>query len=526
MPKPSPFHFDENEADRPCQFFEKFLRFSKGKWAGQPLRLLPWQREMLRNVFGWRRKDGTRQYRTVYVEIAKKNGKSSFCSGLALYLAIADREPGAEVYCAASDRQQAGIVYTEAKRMVKASPDLSAVCRVKDSRKSIECPNNSIIRVISSEAYTAEGLNIHGLIFDELHAQKTRELWDALRYGGAARSQPLLISITTAGWDTTSICYEQHEYAKGVLSGEIKDPTFYPMIYAADPDDPIDDPKTWAKANPSLGTTISKEDFAADAAEALVSTTKLNAFKRYRLNIWTSQMESWLNEEQWDKCCDESAIKDPVKWRQNAIEALKGSDCYAGLDLGSVSDLTALCIFFPDMNVVLPWFWVPESALRDNRNQNRDLYMSWQRDGFIIVTPGDIADYAKIRQDLAEICGKFNVIDLAVDRLFQGAQLCTELMDDGHNVIGFGQGYFSMASPTRELEERVISGNLDHGFNPVLRWMSRNVTVKTDEAGNMKPAKPNKKNKSKIDGIVALIMALGRVNAEPDEPMNQVGFVV
>ncbi|MCK9569983.1 terminase large subunit [Candidatus Pacearchaeota archaeon] len=509
-------YYDDAAGNHVCEFFERFLSLSKGQWAGKSFRLLEWQREkFLKPLFGWRRADGTRRFRLGYVEIPKKNGKSAMCSGIALYLAFADGEPGAEVYLAAADRDQAGIVYGESKNMVMSSAELSKFCRVTDSKKRIDLPqSNSFIRAISSEAYTAEGLNIHGLIFDELHAQKNRELWDTLRYGGAARRQPLLISITTAGWDTASICYEQHEYARRVLSGEIEDDAFFGLIYAADREDDPLDPATWAKANPSLGETIQAVDMEQAAKEAIASPVKLNGFRRYRLNIWTEQAERWLDADAWEKC---STATDALAWREEKLEELSGCECYGGLDLGSTSDITALVLFFPEGGILLPWFWVPESALQNDANPNRDLYRTWAEQKLLTVTPGNVCDYDRVREDIKTIAETFGMRELAVDRLFQGAQLCTQLMDDGHDVIAFGQGHLSMAAPCREFEERVLSNKFDHGSNPVLRWMAGNCSVKTDPAGNMKPCKPARMSQHKIDGIVAAIMALGRGMLQIDE---------
>ncbi len=503
--------FDAEAGDHVCEFFTRFLKLSKGEWAGQPFALLPWQRnDLLMPLFGWKNPDGTRRFRIAYIEIAKKNGKSGICSGLSLYLATSDNEPGAEIYNAAADREQASIVYNESRNMVKASKLLDKHADVTDSKKRIDFPRSmSFIRVISSEAYTAEGLNIHGLIFDELHTQKNRELWDALRYGGDARRQPLIISITTAGWDTTSICYEQHEYAEKVLAGDILDPAFFPLIYAAKKDDDPTKLSTWKKANPSLGYTIQESGLKQAATEAMASPVKMNAFKRYKLSIWTEQAERWLTGIDWDNCAP-SRLKDPIRWRKNALTRKAKCDCMAGLDLGSTSDLTALVLFFEDSSILLPWFWVPEAALEDRKNINRDLYRTWQAQDLLCVTPGNVTDYDKVREDIVEIGTKFKIIELAVDRLFQGAQICTQLMEEGFEIISFGQGYASMAAPCKEFEERVLSGRFNHGRNPILSWMASNASVAQDTAGNMKVIKPKRMSPFKVDGIVSSVMALGR----------------
>jgi len=517
-------YYDKSAGKHVCEFFERFLRLSKGQWAGQAFELMEWQKEdFLKPLFGWKNPDKSRRFRLAYIEVPKKNGKSGLCSGLALYLAGADKEPGAEVYCAAADREQASIVFNESKNMVKASKALSNYAKITDSKKRIDFPQNSFIRVISSEAYTAEGLNIHGLIFDELHAQKTRELWDALRYGGAARRQPMLLSITTAGWDTTSICYEQHEYAQKVIDGDIEDVGFFGLIYAATKEDSWQSPKVWRKANPSMGVTLSERDFKQAAKEAAESPVKENAFKRYRLNLWTEQADRWLSTDKWAAC---SKVKDAVKWREKMLQELAGSSCYAGLDLGSTSDLTATVLFFPDGDILLPWFWVPDASLQNSKNPNRDLYRTWVNQGFLKTTPGNVTDYDCVRTDLNEIGETFQVQELAVDRLFQGAQLCTQLMDDGFEVIAFGQGFLSMAAPCKEFEERVLSGRFEHGNHPILNWMASNVSVAEDPAGNLKPVKPKKNSPYKIDGIVAAIMSIGRAMLQQEDDYDGNIFVV
>ena len=508
--------FDVAAGEKVCVFFEKYLKLSKGDWAGKHFELLKWQREdLLMPLFGWKKNNNKRRFRLAYIEIPKKNGKSAICSGLALYLAFADNEPGAEVYLAAADRKQAGIVYREAKSMVKMCPDILRFCKVIDSKGKIEMPStNSFIETISSEAYTSEGLNIHGLIFDELHAQKNRELWDALRYGGISRKQPLLISITTAGWDVTSICFEQHEYARKIISGDIQDDAFFALIYGAEKDvDPLDE-KVWERVNPSFGYTMEIDEFKQAGIEASQSPVKLNSFKRYRLNIWTEQAERWITADAWDKC---SVVKDPIEWREKQLLDLKFNTCYAGLDLGSISDLTALVLFFPEHNICLPWFWVPESALQSKENVNRDLYRTWQDQKFLNVTPGNVCDYDSVRADINDVSEMFDMRELAVDRVFQGAQLCTQLIDDGHEVIAFGQGFVSMAAPCKEFEERILSNRFEHGNNPIMNWMASNVAVKTDDAGNMKPTKPKRNSPYKIDGIAAAVMALGRAMLEESE---------
>jgi phage terminase large subunit-like protein len=483
---------------RVVHFFEKILRHSKGQNAGKPFILLPWQHHVLRELFGRLNPDGTRQHRIGYIELPKKQGKSTTLAGIALYMAAFDSEPGAEVYGAACDREQAGIIYREAASMVRASPALSRHLEVIDSRKTIvHKASNSFYRVLSADAFRAEGLNIHALLFDELHAQRDRRLWDALRYGGAARRQPLLLSITTAGYDRKSICWEQHSYAERCMADPTVDPAFFGCIYAAAPKDDWKNEKTWHKANPSLGETITVESFAADAREAEQSPSKLNAFLRYRLNVWTTQDVRWLSPDAWAKCG--GPLRDDLEKRE----------WYAGLDLASTTDLSALVLVSQDDDGtfdVLPFFWVPQDNAAERTQRDKVDYIGWIRDGYIRATDGNVTDYDVIRRDIVELSQKYNIRQLGIDR-WNATQLATQLQGDGLQVVGFGQGYGSMSSPSRALENYVLSEKIRHAGHPVLSWMAANVAVQSDHQGNIKPSKA--KSTERIDGIVSMVMALG-----------------
>ena len=491
--------FDLAAAEHVREFFREFLCHSKGEWAGQPFELLPWQwDDVVKPLFGWKRADGTRRYRKAYIEVPKKNGKSTLAAGLSLYLLIADGEVGAEVYSAGADREQAGIIYREAASMDRASKELADHVDPIDSTKRLAFPRTgSFYRALSRESGSNEGLNIHGLAFDELHAQKNRDLWDTLTYGGASRRQSLAFAITTAGFDRHSICWEQREYAEQVLDGRIPDWTFFPYIAAAADDDDWTDPAVWAKANPSMGVTVKQEELAEACREAQASPRKENSFKRYRLNIWTEQDVRFLQMSEWDACAGDI---DP--------ESLLGRPCYAGLDLASTRDLNAFVLFFPDDdNAVLPFFWTPEDTARERERRDKVPYLTWAKAGLIELTPGNVTDYDRIRVRVNEIGEQYDIQEIPIDR-WNSLQLQTQLDDDGFTVIPFGQGMVSMSAPTKEFERLVLAHRLAHGGHPVLRWMAGNVSVKQDAAGNLKPDK--EKSTEKIDGIVALIMAIGR----------------
>jgi phage terminase large subunit-like protein len=498
------YEFDIKAAERVRKFLRQFIRHSKGDWAGKPFELLDWQwQTIIAPLFGWMRPDGTRRYRRGYIEVPKKNGKSCLFSGISLYLLIADKEKGAEIYSAAVDRDQASIVYNEAANMVQASPTLSARLQTVRSTKRIVCHRtHSLYRALSADVPAKEGLNAHAVLIDELHAQKSRELWDTLRYAGASRRQPLNLSITTAGYDRHSICWEQHEYAERVLDGTIEDLSFFAYISAAGPEDDWTDPAVWQSANPSLGITISVDQFAEDCREAQESPAKENSFRRYRLNQWTEQDVRWLNMEKWDACAA-------------ALPDLDGRKCFAGLDLSSTTDISALVLVFlvDDIYRVLPFFFVPEEGARLRERRDHVPYTQWIRQGLIRATPGEVVDYEVIRRKINELGQRYEIREIALDR-WNATQLATQLTDDGFEMVAFGQGYASMNAPTKKLEELVLSGKIAHGGNPVLRWMAGNVSLEKDAADNWKPSK--KKSVERIDGIVAMIMGIDRASTQPE----------
>jgi len=531
-------YFDEKAARRAVSFF-KGLRHTSGQWAGNPFQLLPWQEKALREIFGWMRADGTRLYREVYIEIAKKNGKSEFAAGLALFLLIADREKAAMVYSAATDRDQAGIVYQAASIMVKESPELSKRCTVlggntgSGSKRIVVPKTNSIYHVLSSESYTKHGPSISGLVVDELHAHKTRDLIDVLTKGsGAARRQPLFIYITTAGVDRNSICWEKHEYALRVLKfrepekyawvqgAPIDDPTFYAVIYGLRDDDDWTLEENWYRANPALGHILNIDEFRKAFQDAQANLAEENIFKQLRLNIWVKSSVRWMRMDDWDKC------DGPVN-----AEELYGADCYAALDLATTTDLAAMGLVFPgreerekdgeketiDTYKALMRFWIPEEKAAEKERHDHVPYREWARRGFLKMTPGNVIDYSYIRQELRELRENHNMREMAFDR-WGATKLVQDLVyedgfvqeegQEGTLIVPFGQGFKDMSPATKELMNIVLSGRLAHGGNPVLRWNADNMVVQQDPAGNIKPDKA--KATQRIDGMVALIMALAR----------------
>ena len=490
--------YSKELADHAVKFFNDYLSHSKGEWAGQKFKLLDWQEwDVIRPLFGWVRPDCTRRFRRAYIEVPKKNGKSTLASGIALYLLQMDGEHGAEVYSAAADRDQATIVFNEAANMVKASAGLKELLIITDSKKTITEPETvSVYKALSADAPTKEGLNIHGLIFDELHAQPNRVLWDTLKYGGAARRQPLFISITTAGSDRNGICYEQHTYTEKVLAGTVIDTQFYGIIFSAAEDDDWEDPKVWAKANPSYGITIKADQFKADFLEAKENIGSQNSFRRYRLNQWVQQETRWLDMGQWRAC---------VK----PVPELKRQDLFfGGLDMASTQDITAFIQLFYDKEFYIrPHFFIPEDQLRRRVEKDRVPYDVWQRQGFLTVTRGNMVDEDHVVETILKLCAQNKCREIAYDR-WNASHVVTRLQDEGLTMVPVGQGFASMSYPAKELEKKVIGGSINHGGNPILEWMAGNTATETDAAENIKPSK--KMSRERIDGIVATVMAFNR----------------
>ena len=485
-----------NPGDVATAFFPRFLTHHKGEWAGLPFNLLPWEEGLIRRAFGTLLPDGRRQYRTVYVEVPRKNGKSQLAAGVGLRL-LFEQEPGAEVYSAACDRSQAAIVFDAAKGMVEASPVLRSMCRIY--RRSIVVEKHGAsYQVLSADVATKHGLNAHGVIFDEVHAQPNRELWDVLTTSTGARRQPLVFAITTAGvFDPESICWQLHEYAEKVRDGVIVDPSFLPVLYGAGLEDDWTDPVVWTAANPSLGTTISREYLERECGKARETPGYQNAFRRLHLCQWTAQDERWLDLGVWDGCAE--PLRDVV-----------GRPCFAGLDLSSTTDLSALVLVFPDTDGtydVLGTYWIPRDTIVRRSREDGMPYVAWDADGAIEATPGNVVDYTMIRAKLGELAGQHEIREVGVDP-WNATQLTTDLQADGHEIVSIRQGFASMSPPSKELEKLLLSRRLRHGGDPVLRWMASNVAVRHDPTGNIRPDKA--RSRDRIDGIVALIMALDR----------------
>jgi phage terminase large subunit-like protein len=505
--KPSRFmlptsHYDKKKADKAVRFIEE-LQHTKGKWDKKPFWLLPWQEQLVRDIFGIVKEDGNRQFRTAFVEICKKVGKSELAAAIALYLLYADNEPSAEVYGAAADRQQAGIVFEVAKKMVERNPTLLAQSNLLGATKRIvNYDNAGYYQVLSAEVGTKHGFSVSGLIFDEIHNQPNRDLYDVLTKGSSdARENPLHFIITTAGNDRNSVAYELHTKALDILEGRRVDPTFYPVVYGLKDDEDWEDEANWYKVNPSLGYTVDIERMRDAYREAKQNPADENTFKWLRLNMWVSSTTSWIPDAVFMKGAEEIDMN-----------SLLGRDCYAGLDLSSTGDITALVLMFPPRDayekyILLPFFWVPEETILQRVKAASIPYDVWEKQGYLLSTEGNVIHYSFIERFINDLAEKYHIREIAVDR-WNATQMIQNLEGDGFTMVPFGQGFASMSGPTKDFYRLLMEGQIIHGGHPVLRWMAANTVVDTDAAGNIKVTKA--RSKEKIDGIVASIMALDR----------------
>ena len=494
--------YDVTKADHAVNFIN-CLKHTKGKWRGVPFELLSWQDEIIRTLFGTVKENGYRQYNTCYCEIPKKNGKSELAAAIALYMTCGDGEWGAEVYGCASDRQQASIVFDVAKQMVEMSPALMKRSKLMGATKRIvNYSNAGYYQVLSAEVGGKHGFSVSGLVFDEIHTQPNRQLYDVLTKGSSdARQNPLHFIITTAGNDRHSIAFELHTKAVDILEGRRVDPTFYPVVYGLKDDEDWEDEANWYKVNPSLGYTVDIERLRDAYREAKQNPADEITFKWLRCNMWVSSTVAW--------------IPDAIYMRGNEpidMDALAGRDCYAGLDLSSTGDITALVLIFPPRDeeekyVLLPYFWIPEETIPRRVKANSVPYDIWEKQGYIMSTEGNVIHYDFIEKFIMDLSEKYHILEIAVDR-WNATQMIQNLEGEGFTIVPFGQGFSSMSAPTKEFYRLLMEGRIIHGGNPVLRWMAGNVVIDTDPAGNIKVTKA--KSKEKIDGIVAAIMALDR----------------
>ena len=491
--------FDEEQAARAIKFFS-YLKHSKGEWSGKTVELEPWQCWIVSTVFGWVNEDtGKRRFRTVYEEIARKNGKTTKLAGIGLKGLTKDDEGGPEIYSAATKRDQAAILFEESKRMIKQSRALRT--RLREQQHDIKNPANfGFFKPLSADGNTMDGLNPHMALVDELHAHKTPEVWDVLKSALGARSQPLIWAITTAGFNKNGICYEVRDYAIKVLTGVIDDDAFFSIIYTLDDGDDWQDEGNWVKANPNLGVSVSVDYLREQARQAVIMPTAKVNFLTKHLNIWVTGESLWCNIERWLACA--------ADYKPDNLGDVV--EVYIGLDLAQVSDIasaTGIAVLSDGTWRVFGKHYLPEEAIENKYRKTTVPFRKWHEEGWLTLTPGNVIDYEWIKADLNHWLETLPVKEIPFDR-YNSSQLVNDMLEKGAPMVGFGQGYVSMNPAMKELERRYLSGEIQHPNDPVLNWAMSNVVAMQDPAGNIKPAKD--KSSEKIDPAVALIMAVGR----------------
>lgn len=502
-------YFDENEAMFAIEFIETCCTFSQGEKAGEEFKLEDWQKAIVGNLFGWRRADGTRRYRKMLLFLGRANGKSELAAAIICFVLFMDQEAGAQLYSAAAKRDQARFVFDPVKKMVLACPAMSS--RATVFKRSIVVDDRSY-STISREATTEHGGSTHLAVVDELHAQPDQELLDVIETSMIKRREPLLIMTTTSDYERESICNNEHDYAKRVAANSldsgvgINDMAYLPVIYEATLEDDWESPEVWQKANPNIGVSIAEEKLRQLARKAKEMPTFLNTFLRLHLNVRTAQETLLIPMDQWDTCGGSLDL-----------EPLKGQQCWGGLDLSTVKDLSALSWVFRgdgDYTAIMRFFCPRDEAMK--RDKAGVPYMTWARQGLITLTDGNSIDYRTIRKQINDDAEIYKVQEIGFDP-YNASHLVTELgEEDGFTMVEVRQGMLSMSPPTKELLRLLQQGNFRHGGNAVLRWNAANVSGKMDASENVRPDKQT--SNEKIDGVVAAIVGLSRAMVAGEKP--------
>lgn len=503
-----PYVLDRAAGARVCRFME-LMPHIKGEWAKPiyidgklqyaKLKLEDWQCFEEFNLFGWKHRDtGLRRFRRSYEEVARKNAKSTRVAARELYLLTADGEPGAHCYSAATTGDQAREVFDVARNMALREPEFLARFGVECGKHDITIPSSaSSMKPLNAEGSTLDGLNVHGCSIDELHAHKTRAVWDVLDSATGARSQPLISAITTAGSDRSGICYELRDYSIKVLEGTVDDETWFASIYTIDDGDIWHDPRVWRKANPNLGISVKLDDLEAASRKALAQPSAVGNFLTKRLNVWVSSASAWMDMIAWEKCGD-------TKLR---LEDFAGEPCWIGMDLAEKRDFAALVLVFRRDE---EWFFFPrlylnEAAIEQSGNAH---LQGWARAGHVIMTDGNVTDFDVIADDLRRFCTDHQVQEIPFDPALS-RYFASKLVDEGLPLVEIRQAPLFFTQPLIQIENLVLEKKLHFDGNPVFTWMTSNVEVQTSKFSGLKhPTKGREENK--IDGPVALFMALGR----------------
>jgi phage terminase large subunit-like protein len=492
------YYFNEAKAQEAIDFFPDYLSFTRGEWMGTPFYLKDWQKAIIANTFGWLKiKDDLRRYREILLYIPRKNGKTELIGGIGNYVLFCDGEPGAECYTAAGNEEQAMLVWNVAREMIEANPELDQHVRVY--KKSIVMDGlSSFFKPITSDAKTKHGFSVHLCLYDELHATQSAELSETIETATGARRQPLVVYMTTADEDRVSVCNDKYDYACKVRDGVLKDPAFLPIIYELTKEEDWHDPDAWKRANPNWGVSVKEDDFIRSYNKAKDDAKFRPAFRRLRLNTVTQRSSKWIDMLQWDNC--------GVNFDDDFMKSLLKQDCYGGLDLSSTMDTTCLSLFFPKSRAVLQWFWIPEDTARERSRIDKVPYITWGKQGFIEMTPGNRIDNSYIEARVIALSQCYNIKSLAFDP-WGATQTAIALAGEGVNMVEFRQGYKSFTEPCKKLEIAIAQKKLKQNKCPVMRWQISNAVVDTNPNDDIKPNK--QKASDKIDGVVAVAMAYG-----------------
>lgn len=509
--------FEDWRAEQACEFIEE-LPHIKGEWAkrGERLKLEPWQCFIVCNIFGWVDSEGYRRFRTVFIDVARKNAKSTLASAIGLYMLAKDYEAGAEVCSVATTRDQAKIVFNVARMMAKRTPGNGLKVLAHSIRHE---ETDSQFEALHAQGETLDGYNIHCAICDEVHAWTKRAVYDVIETATGARRQPLMFNITTAGFDTSGVCWDLRSYLLQILKGAVEDDRFFGVIYTLDKDDDWTDRSVWPKANPNIGVSVYPMDLESQAKKAAQIVSQQNAFLTKRMNVWTNSAVAWMNMRSWGECIDQDL----------SVEAFAGEDCYGGLDLASKIDLNSFCQLFrrnlagKDHIYAFMKHWLPETAISE---EPTGLYDGWARSGHIRVTNGNIIDTDQIEQDiLDEVIGPFRLRELAVDPMHNSSQVAVHMAQHGVQTVDVRPTVLNFSEAMKWLEA-FVKDNRFHTNDPVLTWMIANVEVKMDYKDNIYPRKAGNQPNRKIDGVIALLMAINRCMAEESTYFPGEGVVV
>lgn len=495
------YFYDEEAAQKVVDFFAKGLKITSGAHAGEPFILQPWQDAYVRTLFGWKRTTGFRRYKLSYLQIPRKNGKSTLAAAIAIYVLFCDSEAEAQCYCAASNAEQATLVFRQAESFVRGTEWLADNCKIRTSQKRILYKDTSILRAIPANEGGSHGFNSHLIIGDELHAWPGRDFYDVLETSKLARTQPLSIYITTAGYDRTSICYEQYVRACQVRDREQSQPYFLPVVYEASEKDDWQDPETWKKANPNLDISIDRESLQELCDEAKRNPNFVNTFRRLHTNVWTQQETRWLDMECWRDCPTTEEDLDP-------------QFCVGGLDMSAVADMTAFVWGCRDDESDASTFrcrghyWLPEVKAREYQQAYNLPIDEWVERDILTLIPGRRIEQTYIERFIREL----GVRTIGYDR-YETERIRQDLEADGFTMIEIAQGFVSLSAPAKQLERLVLGRQIDHGSCPCLQWQAGNAVAVQDINGNVRPVKNH--GAQKIDGIVALIMMLFVLQQSP-----------